>query len=111
MTGSIRSYFGLAWKLTLFVALLVAASYAGNWVKAQLNLELTPSTEPLLHRVIMTATTVYVFLMMLPFVPGISKNRRSAPELPPPSTNSTFCGRISMQLWLSGMMSRCVGAL
>ena len=71
MTGSIRSYIGVVWKLTLFVALLIAASCAGSWVKGQLNLELTPSTEPALHRLIMTATSVYVLLMMLPFVPGV----------------------------------------
>ncbi len=71
MTGSIRSYIGVAWKLALFVALLVAASYASSWVKGQLNLELTPSTEPALHRLIMTAISVYILLMMLPFVPGV----------------------------------------
>lgn len=69
--GSIRPYVGLAWQLGLFVALLIAASYVGSWVKGQLNLELTPSTEPALHRLIMTAITVYVLLMMLPFVPGV----------------------------------------
>ena len=71
MTGSIRPYVGVAWKLALFVAVLIAASYAGSWVKGQLNLELTPSTEPALHRLIMTAISVYVLLMMLPFVPGV----------------------------------------
>jgi len=71
MTGSIRAYLDISWKLALFVALLVAASYAGNWVNGQLTMELTPSTEPALHRLIMTATTIYVLLMMLPFVPGV----------------------------------------
>lgn len=37
----------------------------------QLNPHLTPSTEPALHRLIMTAITVYVLLMMLPFIPGV----------------------------------------
>lgn len=67
----IRPYLGLAWKFALFVGLLIAASYAGDRVMSQLTSYLTPSTEPALHRVIMTAISVYVFLMMLPFVPGV----------------------------------------
>ena len=66
-----RSYFGLAWKLALLAGLLIAANHAGNWVMGQLNPHLTPSTEPALHWLIMTATLVYVILMMLPFVPGV----------------------------------------
>lgn len=62
---------GLLVKVALFVALLVAAHYAGNWVVAELDLHLRPSTEPLLHRAIMTAMVTYVILMALPFVPGI----------------------------------------
>lgn len=71
MIRSIRPYLGVAWKLAMFVALLIGASWAGSWVQGQLNMELTPSTEPTLHRLIMTATTAYVLLMMLPFVPGV----------------------------------------
>lgn len=66
-----RSYFGLIWKFALLVGLLIAASYAGDWVRGQLTPHLTPSTEPALHRLIMIAIVVYVLLMMLPFVPGI----------------------------------------
>lgn len=67
----IRPYLGIASKLALLIAVLVAASYAGQWVMGQLNPHLTPSTEPALHRLIMTAITVYILLMMLPFVPGV----------------------------------------
>lgn len=67
----IRSYFGIAWKLVLFISVLVGASYAGSWVMGQLTPHLTPSTEPALHRLIMTAITIYVLLMMLPFIPGV----------------------------------------
>lgn len=71
LTGPIRSYFGVAWKLALLAVLLIAASYAGDWVKDQLAPSLTPSTEPALHRLIMTAISIYVLLMILPFVPGV----------------------------------------
>src|SRR5215469_1452787 len=51
-------------------------------------------------------------LPTLPFVPGISKNRREAPApLAPPSTSSTFCASISWQLCAKGKMSWFVGWL
>ena len=53
------------------VGLLFAANHIGNQVLAQLTPHLTPSTEPTLHRLIMVATSAYVLLMMLPFVPGV----------------------------------------
>jgi hypothetical protein len=69
--GSVRPYLGVAWKLALLAGFLIAASYAGDWAMNQLTPHLTPSTEHTLHRVIMTAISVYVLLMMLPFVPGV----------------------------------------
>ncbi|MDH3235917.1 MAG: hypothetical protein OEQ29_20520 [Alphaproteobacteria bacterium] len=53
------------------VVLLVAASYAGKWIMGELTPQLTPSTEPALHRLIMTAIAIYVLLIALPFVPGV----------------------------------------
>ena len=58
-------------KLIFFAALLVAANYVGNWLLNQLNLQLRPSTEPILHRLIMLSMAVYICLMALPFVPGV----------------------------------------
>lgn len=57
-------------SLAIVPALRVGASQLGGWVTAQLNPYLTPSTEPALHRMIMSAMAVDVLLMMLPFVPG-----------------------------------------
>lgn len=64
-------YIRLALKFIILVVLLVCASYAGNWVTGQFNAYLTPTTEPALHQMIMTAMAVYVLLMMLPFVPSV----------------------------------------
>jgi hypothetical protein len=58
-------------KLILFVALLFAAHSIGNWLLNQLNFQLRPSTEPILHRLIMLSMAIYICLMALPFVPGI----------------------------------------
>lgn len=66
-----RSYISVALKLALLVALLISASYAGKWVMGQFDPLLTPASEPMVHRMIMTATALYVLLMMLPFVPGV----------------------------------------
>jgi hypothetical protein len=71
MPASRRSYLGVALKLVLLAALLAGASYAGTWVMSQFDPHLTPSTEPMLHRLVMTAMVIYVVLMMLPFVPGV----------------------------------------
>jgi len=69
--GRFRSYFNLAWKVAFFIGLLIIASRMGEWVTAQLTSQLTPSTEPAIHRLIMISATIYVLLMMLPFVPGV----------------------------------------
>jgi hypothetical protein len=65
------SRIGVALKLALLAALLVSASYAGKWLMGQFDPHLTPASEPMLHRMIMTALAVYILLMMLPFVPGV----------------------------------------
>lgn len=66
-----RSYISLALKLAVIVAVLAGASYAGKWLMGQFDPHLTPASEPMIHRMIMTAMAVYVLLMMLPFVPGV----------------------------------------
>ncbi len=67
----VRAYLAVALKLALLAALLVGASYAGKWILGQFDPHLTPASEPMLHRMIMTAMALYVLLMMLPFVPGV----------------------------------------
>lgn len=69
--AAIGGYARLIVKLALFVALVVVGMRAGNWVMSELDFFLSPRTEPMLHRLIMTATVIYIFLMALPFCPGI----------------------------------------
>ncbi|MCB2080093.1 MAG: hypothetical protein KDE55_20655 [Novosphingobium sp.] len=68
--AGLRPWIGIAWKLMLFTGILVAAKLAGDWVTEKISMNLTPSTEPALHRAIMVAIVLYILLMMLPFVPG-----------------------------------------
>ena len=62
---------GLAIKLGLLLAVLVAANQAGHWIMGELSLTLRPSNEVYVHRLIMTALVIYMLLMALPFVPGV----------------------------------------
>jgi len=69
--NSIRARFSLLVKLALFAALLFAAHQAGRWILGELDIFVRPSTEPMLHRLIMTATVIYIVVLALPFVPGV----------------------------------------
>lgn len=70
-TMRIGRYAGVAAKLAVIVGLIYAGSLASEWLTSRFVPHLTPSTEPTVHRMIMTATIVYLICMMLPFVPGM----------------------------------------
>ena len=69
--NSFRYYVGIVAKLAIFGALLVSISYLGEWIIGQFSSQLGPSTEPVMHSLIMMAIGIYIILMMLPFVPGV----------------------------------------
>jgi len=70
--SSIWRYARLLVKLALFAALIVAGIRASNWVMSELDLFfLSPRTEPILHRMILAATLIYILVMAIPFCPGI----------------------------------------
>lgn len=71
LSRNLKTFVGIAWKIAILLIVLGAAHHSGKWAMGQLSAHLTPSTEPMLHRLIMTATIAYVLLMMLPFVPGV----------------------------------------
>jgi hypothetical protein len=55
----------------LLIAFVALGTRIGDWVLNQLHFQVIPSTEPVLHRLVMTAIAVYIVLMALPFCPGI----------------------------------------
>jgi hypothetical protein len=63
------------WRVVLitfaYALLVVAGTFAADWLVDLLNMELKPTTEPLMHRIIMASLIAYVLLMALPFVPGV----------------------------------------
>ncbi len=54
-----------------YALIVVAGTFAADWLVGLLNMELKPTTEPLMHRIIMVSLIAYVLLMALPFVPGV----------------------------------------
>jgi hypothetical protein len=54
-----------------YALVVVAATVAADWLIGLLGMELRPTTEPFIHRLIMASLLAYVLLMALPFVPGV----------------------------------------
>ncbi len=58
-------------KLFILVALIVVGNLLTRGVLDGMELTIRPYNEPMLHRVIVTSMIAYVFLMAIPFVPGV----------------------------------------
>lgn len=61
----------IVFVLVLYGLLIYAGQIASDWALARLNLEPRPSTQALLHNVVMVSMGLYVLLLALPFVPGV----------------------------------------
>lgn len=70
-TTRLGRYVVIVAKVAAIVGLIYAGSVASEWLTSRFVPHLTPSTEPAVHQMIMTATIVYLICMMLPFVPGV----------------------------------------
>ena len=57
-------------KATLFLGVVIAATWLSHLVREALSLDITPGNEQQMHRALMLGTLVYIFLLALPFVPG-----------------------------------------
>lgn len=58
-------------KLGVFVAIVVIGNLMTRGVIDGLDLNIRPSNEPALHRIIMISMAAYILLMAIPFVPGV----------------------------------------
>ena len=54
-----------------YALVVVGATVAADWLIGLLGMELRPTTERFVHRLIMASLVAYVLLMALPFVPGV----------------------------------------
>lgn len=54
-----------------YALVVIAGTFAADWLVGLLDMEPRPITEPVMHRIIMSCLVAYVLLMALPFVPGV----------------------------------------
>lgn len=57
-------------KILLFIGLVVLGNYLTQWFIIQLSIEIKPSSELMLDRIIVMSMLAYALLMSIPFVPG-----------------------------------------
>jgi hypothetical protein len=58
-------------KLCVLLAIIVALNMGGAWLSHQIDFQLFPRHEPMLHAIVLVAVALYVLLMATPFMPGI----------------------------------------
>lgn len=76
MTGSIQEPFANSksagyTKLLVLVLIIVAVNLGGVWLTRQVDFQLFPRHEPMLHAILLGTALLYVLLMATPFMPGI----------------------------------------
>lgn len=58
-------------KLLLLIVVVVLLNSGGGWLAHQINFQLYPRHEPVLHLLILGSFGLYILLMTLPFMPGM----------------------------------------
>lgn len=58
-------------KVLLLIAVLVVLNFAGSWLAQQLNFQIFPRHDSILHIMVMVAVALYFLLMVTPFLPGM----------------------------------------
>lgn len=111
MNGPTRIRFGrvigIAAKCAVLIGLIYAGSLASDWLTSRFVPHLTPSTEPFMHRMIMTAMIAYMVCMMLPFVPGMEIGLALMVVFGPPIVPLVY-GATVVALSLSFLLGRLV---
>jgi hypothetical protein len=58
-------------KLLVLLVVVLALNLGVTWLTHQINFQLFPRHEPILHSLVVGAAVLYVILMAIPFVPGV----------------------------------------
>jgi hypothetical protein len=67
----VRTRWRILLKLLVLVLLIIAANFVSSWIVDSLHVEIRPSNEDFVHRVLVTAAVAHALLIAIPFVPGV----------------------------------------
>jgi len=71
-------------KILCFLLLVIGGNLASEALADAFNLEIRPSNEDMVHRMLMIAASVYALLIAIPFVPGVELGLAIIALLGPP---------------------------
>lgn len=66
-----RRRWKVLFRIALIVTFLVCVNYLVQWLGAQLQVEVGPRNEHIVHRIIIASILIYTLLIAIPFVPSI----------------------------------------
>lgn len=58
-------------KFVLILFVIVAVNIGGSWLVRQVDFQIYPRHEPILHILLLSLVGLYILLMALPFMPGV----------------------------------------
>lgn len=58
-------------RITIVLLVILGLNLAGTWLGHQINFQIFPRHDPVLHAAVMAAMAIYILLMATPFMPGI----------------------------------------
>ena len=58
-------------RIAIVLLVILGLNLAGTWLSHQINFQIFPRHDPVLHATVMAAMAVYILLMATPFMPGI----------------------------------------
>ena len=58
-------------RIAIVLLVILGLNLAGSWLNHQINFQIFPRHDPVLHTAVMAAMAMYILLMATPFMPGI----------------------------------------
>lgn len=104
-------------RFALLIAVILAANFVAGWMIDALHIDIRPTNEEFVHRVIMTSAAAYAVLLAIPFVPGVEVGLAIIGMLGPQIvllvylctlaglTLSFSVGRLVPLAWISGVFA------
>ena len=99
----------LSCVIACYALLVYAGQVVSEWALSQLEMDLRPSKQAVIHRMVMAAVMLYVLLLALPFMPGIEIGLGLMVTLGPDICFIVYLGTV-VALTLSFTLGRLVPA-